>query len=98
MRVSRIALSGFRNYEWESFTFDPGTNVIRGKNGQGKTNLLVIFLPIHLLLSRVLQEELDSVEGFVQDFILLKPLLRRKVEGEIPIIYRRRKIFEESCP
>ncbi|MFR5781582.1 MAG: AAA family ATPase [Oscillospiraceae bacterium] len=40
MRVSRIALSGFRNYEWESFTFDPGTNVIRGKNGQGKTNLL----------------------------------------------------------
>lgn len=40
MRVSRIALSGFRNYEWESFTFGPGTNVIRGKNGQGKTNLL----------------------------------------------------------
>lgn len=39
MKVSRIALSGFRNYEWESFTFDPGTNVIRGKNGQGKTNL-----------------------------------------------------------
>lgn len=40
MRVCRIALSGFRNYEWESFEFDAGTNVIRGKNGQGKTNLL----------------------------------------------------------
>ena len=54
-------------------------------------NLLVIFLPIHLLLSRMLQEELDAVEGFVQNLILLKPLLRRKVEGEIPIIYRIKK-------
>ena len=54
-------------------------------------NLLVIFLPIHLLLSRMLQEEFDSVEGFVQDLILLKPLLRRKVEGKIPIIYRIKK-------
>ena len=50
-------------------------------------NLLVIFLPIHLLLSRMLQEELDSVEGLMQNLILLKPLLRRKIEGEIPIIY-----------
>ena len=54
-------------------------------------NLLIIFLPIHLLLSRMLQEELDAVEGFVQNLILLKPLLRRKVEGEIPIIYRIKK-------
>ena len=54
-------------------------------------NLLVIFLPIHLLLSRMLQEELDSVEGLMQNLILLKPLLRRKTEGEIPIIYRIKK-------
>lgn len=40
MKVRRIALSGFRNYDWESFDFSPDTNVIRGENGQGKTNLL----------------------------------------------------------
>lgn len=40
MRVSRIALSGFRNYEWEAVDFAPGTNVIIGPNAQGKTNLL----------------------------------------------------------
>ena len=28
-------------------------------------DLLVIFLPIHLLLSRMLQEKLDAVEGLV---------------------------------
>ena len=40
MRVDKIALNGFRNYEWESVNFDPGTNVISGPNAQGKTNLL----------------------------------------------------------
>ncbi len=40
MRVSKIALSGFRSYEWDTAEFDPGTNVITGANAQGKTNLL----------------------------------------------------------
>ena len=40
MRVIRIALNGFRNYEWESVDLAPGTNVISGRNAQGKTNLL----------------------------------------------------------
>ncbi len=40
MRVDRIALNGFRNYEWETADFAPGTNVIAGANAQGKTNLL----------------------------------------------------------
>ena len=40
MRVDRIALSGWRNYAWESVEFAPGTNVITGSNAQGKTNLL----------------------------------------------------------
>ena len=40
MKVNRIALNGFRNYEWETINFSPGTNVISGNNAQGKTNLL----------------------------------------------------------
>lgn len=40
MRVEKIALSGFRNYEFETAEFDPWTNVISGQNAQGKTNLL----------------------------------------------------------
>lgn len=40
MIIRRIALNGFRNYEWETAEFDPGTNVIYGRNAQGKTNLL----------------------------------------------------------
>lgn len=40
MRINRIALSGFRNYEWETIDFSPDTNIITGLNAQGKTNLL----------------------------------------------------------
>lgn len=40
MRVKRIALTGYRNYGWETVDFSPDTNVITGKNAQGKTNLL----------------------------------------------------------
>lgn len=40
MRVDRIALSGFRNYDEDCAVFDPGINVICGDNAQGKTNLL----------------------------------------------------------
>lgn len=40
MIIKKIALNGFRNYEWETVEFNDGTNVISGQNAQGKTNLL----------------------------------------------------------
>ena len=40
MNVGKIALNGFRNYDWESTSFGENTNVIFGENAQGKTNLL----------------------------------------------------------
>ena len=40
MVIHKIALNGFRNYEWETADFSSGTNVITGENAQGKTNLL----------------------------------------------------------
>lgn len=40
MRVDRIYLSGFRNFDMATTEFAPGINVISGNNAQGKTNLL----------------------------------------------------------
>ena len=40
MIIKRIALNGFRNYDFETTEFGSGTNVIYGENAQGKTNLL----------------------------------------------------------
>ena len=41
MRVTRLWLTNFRNYETAELTPDPdGLTVIVGSNGEGKTNLL----------------------------------------------------------
>jgi len=40
VRIDRLLLNGFRNYEYQWAEFDPGINVITGENAQGKTNLL----------------------------------------------------------
>ena len=40
MIIKKIALNGFRNYEFETAEFNAGTNIICGENAQGKTNLL----------------------------------------------------------
>ena len=40
MQIDQLSLRNFRNYEEISLTFDPGVNLIVGRNAQGKTNLL----------------------------------------------------------
>lgn len=40
MKVKSIKLLNYRNYTNASFVFSPATNILLGKNAQGKTNLL----------------------------------------------------------
>ncbi len=38
MKIKKLSLHNFRNYEDETFVFSDGLNVLVGKNAQGKTN------------------------------------------------------------
>ncbi len=40
MRIDSARITGFRNLRETSFTFSPQVNLILGRNGEGKTNLL----------------------------------------------------------
>ena len=40
MKLNELYLRNFRNYEVLNLSFDPGVNLIVGRNAQGKTNLL----------------------------------------------------------
>jgi len=40
MRILRLSLTDWRNYETADLDFEPGANVLAGRNGQGKTNLV----------------------------------------------------------
>ncbi|MDP4125557.1 MAG: DNA replication/repair protein RecF [Bacillota bacterium] len=48
MMIKGLRLQNFRNYQDESIQFTPGTNILVGDNGQGKTNILE---GIHYLLT-----------------------------------------------
>ena len=40
MRVERLELRNFRNYQYQSIEFGEGINILFGENAQGKTNVL----------------------------------------------------------
>ncbi len=40
MKAEKIFLENFRNYDYASVSFSDGINIIHGKNGAGKTNLI----------------------------------------------------------
>ena len=40
MRINKIALENFRNYEIQEIKLDQNINVFYGNNAQGKTNIL----------------------------------------------------------
>jgi len=40
VRIERLELTDFRNYEHLEVEFEPGNNVLVGPNGQGKTNIV----------------------------------------------------------
>jgi DNA replication and repair protein RecF len=40
VRVNRLRLASFRNFDQDEVAFSAGTNLLVGRNGQGKTNLL----------------------------------------------------------
>ena len=46
MKIKKLILTNFRNYQHESVEFFDNTNIIVGKNAQGKTNLIE---PIYLI-------------------------------------------------
>ena len=61
MNLEKIALNGFRNYDWETAEFSPGTNVIFGANAQGKTNLLEA---VYLL---AMGEQVEPRKEFIEE-------------------------------
>lgn len=67
MIVKRLALNGFRNYDFETVDFSPETNVIYGENAQGKTNLLeAVYM---LAMGKSFRTRFDKeLLGFGNDF------------------------------
>ena len=64
MSVKRIKLNNFRNYKAAEFEFDPGLNIIIGKNGIGKTNILesLVFISNTKSFRTLMDEDLIKLD------------------------------------
>ncbi|WRK53030.1 AAA family ATPase [Coprobacillaceae bacterium CR2/5/TPMF4] len=44
MKINSLSLNTFRNYDHFFIEFDHDINILIGSNGQGKTNLIEVYL------------------------------------------------------
>ena len=69
--ISRLELRNFRNFKEAEVTFSPGVNVICGKNGQGKTNLLEAIHVLGFTKSMRTNGDREMIK-FGEDFFTVK--------------------------
>lgn len=84
MKLEKIHLRQFRNIKDQDITFHPGLNVLRGQNGQGKTNLIEsIFLLTHGKSFRT--SDLNSLihKGDYQGFHIQTQLTRKGLSHSV---------------
>lgn len=85
MKIKRLELENFRNYDNEAFEFCDNINVLYGKNGQGKTNVIEALYFFCNGRSYRVSKEKDTVKNG-RDYANLKILFessKRKNIGEI---------------
>ena len=96
MVLNQLTVTGFRNYIADVIPFDPGTNVIVGENGQGKTNILEAVY--YLVGAKSFRTRFDrELIGFDQDIAYIKAdILSEEREQTLEISLKRgrkREIF-----
>lgn len=77
MRIVKLSLRNYRNYEACELTFHEGIHLIIGKNAQGKTNLLEAIAYLSTTRSHRSNDDTDLIrEG--KDAFVLKAIIQRK--------------------
>lgn len=96
MRLNRLILTNYKNYEWEEFNFHPVINCFTGLNGMGKTNLLDAIYYLSMTKSYLTAHD-SLISRFNADFFRLEGHYERlnhqeKIVAKIQV--NKPKIFE----
>ena len=96
MRLNRLILTNYKNYEWEEFNFHPVINCFTGLNGMGKTNLLDAIY--YLSMTKSYLSSADTlIPRFNSDFFRLEGHYLRLEQNEkivAKIQLNKPKVFE----
>lgn len=91
MKVERLELKNFRNYEYQSIEFGEGINILYGENAQGKTNVLEALYITATGKSQRTNNYQDMIRKGAEGFeISLKAAIRERT-NHIDIRYFREK-------
>jgi len=82
MKINRIYLDGFRNYEKAEVSFDPRLNLVYGDNAQGKSNLLEAISYLGMASSFRGARE-NEIIGHAQDYFYIKGDIIGEQDGTI---------------
>lgn len=99
MRLTRLILTNYKNYEWEEFNFHPVINCFTGLNGMGKTNLLDAIYYLSMTKSYIHSND-SIVTRFNTDFFRLEGHYQRsdnqdKIVAKVQL--NKPKIFEVNA-
>lgn len=89
MKIKKIELYNFRNYDKQEILFSDGLNVIEGKNAQGKTNLIeaIYFCAVGKSFRASREKE---VIGWQKDLAKIKIYIEKEIgEKSIEIIFAK---------
>lgn len=90
MIIEEIKLNNFRNYDSLSLSVEPGINVIYGRNGYGKTNILEAMFLCCIGKSFRTNHDTEMIKNGKDDFeVSLK--ISDNLFGKIIINYNRKK-------
>lgn len=88
MRVTKIELKNFRNYSHLEQEFNPGAQIMYGKNAQGKTNILEAIYLCTCARSHRTGKDIELVQQGKDDYdVLVKFITDKEIEEEIRIHY-----------
>ena len=95
MRVKRLTLENFRNYENDTLNFSPGVNVISGANAQGKTNILEAVHLFSVGKSSRAKSEAELIRHGEQSAKIKMSFISggRDFTGEVDVFKGRRKVI-----
>ena len=85
MIVKSLNLKNFRNYKNSTFSFKPGINILLGKNGIGKTNIVEAIY--YLALTKSFRTNFDEVlikEN--EEFAIIEATISDKISNNYRIV------------
>lgn len=86
MKLKKLILKNYRNYEEFEYTFSKNKTLIIGKNAQGKTNILEAIFYLCALDSSRIKKDLELIRFGFDSLVIRADVLKNDIDLELEVI------------